>query len=91
MRTLIDTFRFCLVIFVGVMSGGLIYQGVDSVFYYKQLQLSRTTPTEILNKLNGCRVVYHTCEIKVVGSEPRHVAGKFNGVIIPDNKQPYKF
>lgn len=85
MKALFNTLIFSLSIFVVVMSGALIYQGIDSIHYYKQLQLSRTTPTEVLDKLNGCRVVYNTCEVTIVGSDPRIVPGKFNGVII-ENK-----
>jgi hypothetical protein len=82
MKAITSTIWLIMVTLSVAMGGGLAYNGADFLFYQKQLKLANVTPTEVLDKLNGCRVVYNTCELTVVGSDARHVPGVFNGVRI---------
>lgn len=55
---------------------------MEHLHHVQQLETYGTTTTEINQMLGGCMVVYESCKIEVVGSQPRLVPGIFNGVII---------
>lgn len=70
------------VVLTMILVGALIFNGVDHIDHTRFLKKANTNSTELVDKINGCLVVYETCSVEVVGSHPRKVDGVFNGVIV---------
>lgn len=82
MNSFFDTIRSLLILTVAVTILAFAYAGMDNIRMTKQLKLANSSTQKIIDKIQGCRVVYDDCRISVIGSNPRHVPGKFNGVVV---------